>query len=269
VTAAVFELGGALAPALPGLEVGPWATAPPGLVAFDGDPGHAESVWRVALALDDAASRDALADGERSVARDHAALDDVARRLERALAALARTARAAPPPRAGDPAPALLAPESELITALAGAEPGGALRAGALTAWSADPAAASGDEPGWLERALERVADLTRGRARIETRVDGALVAHSIMTLAGHTELWIGPRLGSASAGLHARSVAVAVRTRHAWARILALVVAGCGRIAALGLPTGGAAALLLVWRFVRDVLGEVRALTAVRRVAM
>jgi hypothetical protein len=49
------------------------------------------------------------------------------------------------------------------------------------------------------------------------------------------------------------------VRTRHAWARILTLTVRGAGRLAVVGLPGGVLSAVPLVWRFVRDVLRELR----------
>src|SRR5213078_81485 len=126
-------------------------------------------------------------------------------------------------------------------------------------AWSSADREASRvpGEPGWLGGALDRIADLARGRARIETRVDGALVAHSLMTLSGDTQVWAVPRLSLAGAQLHARSVAIAVRTRHAWARILTLVVRGGARIAALGLPAAAIAALPVAWRIVRDALRE------------
>jgi hypothetical protein len=112
--------------------------------------------------------------------------------------------------------------------------------------------------PGELEQALRRIADLVRGHTRIETRLDAALAACSITTLSGDTELWTSPSLSPAGAALHTRSVAVALRTRQAWARTLALVVAYGGRFAALG-PHAGVAALPVVWRLVRDVLREVR----------
>ena len=208
---AVFELGGALAPALSELTIGPWTQAPPGIAAFDAGAGRPESLWRVELARDVAASRAALAGGERSIARTHAVLDDAPRRLDRSLAA-------------GAP----------------------------------DLSSFSAEEPGRLEQALQHAGDLARGRARIETHLAGALVARSITTLSGDTELWIVPGLSPASAALHARSVGVAVRTRHAWARILALVVAWGGRLAALGMAAG-LSALPMVWRFLRDLLRDVR----------
>jgi hypothetical protein len=208
--AAVFELGGGLAPEPSELASGPWTRAPE-LAAFDAGAGPAESRWRVALAQDDAASRAGLAGGERSVARAHAVLDDAPRRLARALAAVAL-----------------------------------------------DPTDLPAPPPGPLERVLLRAGDLARGRARIETHLAGALVARSITSLSGDTELWTAPRLSRAGAALHGRSVAVALRTRHAWARLVALAASCGGRIAALGGPAG-VAALPLVWRFLRDVLRDVR----------
>jgi hypothetical protein len=282
---AVFELSGALAPAIPELAVGPWRSAP-GLVAFDA-AGPPESVWRVDLARDPAASRAALAGAERSVASTHAALDDLPLRFDRALAALdaarpdpARNVHGGPALSrvAASPidprlvmAPELSPAEARLVAALVSSEaasaqrsrpPGASLASSPESppAWTASPAGPDAppelDRPGWLD-ALDRIADLVRGRARIETRIEGALVARSVMTLSGDTDVWTAPRLSLAGAQLHARSVAVAVRTRHAWARILTLVVRSGSQILALGLPAAAMAALPLVWRFVRDVLRE------------
>jgi hypothetical protein len=289
---AVFELGGALAPAIPDLVVGPWR-APPGLVAFDtgaAGGGPPESLWRVSLARNAAAAQAELADGERGVALTHAALDDVPRRLERALdravAIRERTAIRAGDRRIADEIPAFdsrrvaarphprrdaadeLSADSRLVAALVGIP---ARRPVPLLAWDTDVAETvepEPDEPGRIERALEQIGDLARGRARIETRIEGAVIAHSLMTLSGDTELCAIPGLSASGAKLHARSVAVALRTRHAWARILALVVRGCGRILALGLPAGGLAALPLVWGFVRDLLRELRNARAAPRTA-
>lgn len=261
MSVAVFELGGDLAPEVPELAVGPWTHAGPRLAAFaavTGPPGGPpESLWRVELARDLAASRAALAGGEHSVARTHAVLDAAPRRLDRALAALARGSQA--PADDSATAPELPPVESALVAALSGTEAHALPME--LTAWSAGESAPGG--PGPLERALGRIAALARGRARIETRVEGVLAAHSVMTLSGDTDVWVAPRLSMAGVQLHARSVAVAVRTRHAWARILTLVLRSCSRLMMFGLPTAGVAALPTVWRFVRDLLREVRVLVA------
>lgn len=275
------DLGGDLASALPELAVGPWRCAPVGLVAFDAG-GPATPRWRVDLGGDAVASQRALAGGERSVADTHALLDDVPHRLERALdRALAarsgpadeRTASAraiAALPRESRAAARLAAPddraaEARLIAALGGGLP---LELDQL-AWSAEPAASPESDPGRLSPLLDRIADLARGRSRIETRIEGALVAQSITTLTGDTELWIAPRLSLTGARLHARSVAVAVRTRHAWARVLTLTVRGAGRLTLIGLPGGALSAVPLVWRFVRDVLRELRRRDAALRPAL
>jgi hypothetical protein len=113
-------------------------------------------------------------------------------------------------------------------------------------------------EVGRLERVLQRAADLARGRARIETHLEHALAARTVTTLSGDTELWLAPALPRRSAELHARAVAVALHTRQAWTRLAALAVACGGRIATLGVA-GAVTALPLVWRFLRDVLRDVR----------
>ena len=245
---AVFELGGALAQALPDLVLGPWTRAAPGIAAFDIGSDAPASLWRVDLARDGAANRAAFAAGERSLARTHAALDDAPRRFDQALAELARASRTGQAPGDRERTERLL--DLPRLEADLGAAPAGAT--------IQLPAAA--DAPGELERALPRIADLVRGRARIETRVNAALVACSITTLTGDTELWTIPSLSPAGAMLHTRSIAVAMRTRHAWTRILALIAAYGTRFATLGLHAG-AAALPLVWSLVRDVLREARSL--------
>jgi len=295
---AVFELGGALASAIPELAVGPW-TRRVELPAFAAAAADATSLWRVEFAGAPAAALAALAEAERSVARSHAALDDLPRRLEAAVQRAVELAASAdrrpttdhrhptadhrpptadhrhPPAvatasadaayglalsdeRGGRPPSPARAAEARLIAALVG-EPLAPPR-DAWIAWSGSPdAAPADDDPGRLAQLLERIVEFARGRARIETHLDGALVAHSLTTLSGDTELWVAPRLSIAGARLHARSVSIAVRTRHAWARILTLIVRGTSRLLALGLPTAGLAALPLVWSFVRDVLREIR----------
>jgi hypothetical protein len=283
---AIFHLEdprGDLASALPELAVGPWRYTPAGLVAFDAG-GPAIPRWRVDLVGDAAASHRALAGGERSVAESHALLDDVPRRLadalDRALAARSPPSGPAPPLAPGPvtssgpsptrgrlASPAVRAAEARLIAALTG---GTAPLELDQLAWSAEPSSAPAEhEPGRLAQLLDRVADLARGRSQIETRVEGALVAQSITSLTGDTELWIAPRLSLTGARLHARSVAIAVRTRHAWARILTLTVRGAGRLTLLGLPGGAVSAVPLVWRFVRDVLRELRRRDAALRPAV
>ena len=59
------------------------------------------------------------------------------------------------------------------------------------------------------------------------------------------------------------------MRTRHAWARILTLTVRGASRLAVLGLPGGALSAVPVVWRFVRDVLRELRQRNAALRRAV
>lgn len=211
--------------------------------------------------------------GEREVAHAHAVLDDLPDRIERALAVATRELTRAPSAGSSPAGGAALswslstsaplrAPgrsaEAQLIRALCGAPVNASPRASAASlSWSSG---APDDEPGRLAQLLDRVADLARGRARIATHIEGALVAHSVTTLSGDTELWLASRLSLGEARLHARSVAIAVRTRNAWLRILTLLARAASRLVALGLPAGGVAALPVLWRFVRDVLAEIRA---------
>jgi hypothetical protein len=303
------DLGGDLAAALPELAVGPWRHAPAGPVAFDAGSaatplwrvelmrdgaashhalaGGERSVAETHTLLDDVPRR--LADAlDRALAARSRAVEPPTRgsptwgrfaSSERAAEdnrppARTRESTAAPtwgrldsPADLGAPLAPVRAAEARLIAALTGDT--APLELDRL-AWAAEPSAAPAEhDPGRLGTLLERVADLARGRSRIETRVEGALVARSTTTLTGDTELWIAPRLSVSGARLHARSVAVAVRTRHAWARVLTLTVRGASRFAVLGLPGGVVSAVPVVWRFVRDVLRELHRRDAVLRQAM
>src|SRR5262245_25072521 len=83
VTLAIFELDVILASVTPDLAVGPWSVVPVSVAFNAGAPP--ESLWRIDLARDLAASQVALAQGERSVALTHAMLDDAPPRFNRAL----------------------------------------------------------------------------------------------------------------------------------------------------------------------------------------
>jgi len=275
---AVFELGGSLALDLPALAIGPWTRTLPANMAFapavdspdlsrtPSAPSANESLWRVDLAGSTDASRSALSEGEHSVASIHAALDDLPRRLDLAVHHARSPAWVA---ASGHPTnESLPLAESALATALVGparGEPVGR----AERAWRTEPGErvdgdgdGDGDrDPRRIEQSLARIADLVRGRARIETWRAGALVARSVMTISGDTECWTARGLSQTDAALHARSVIVAARTRSAWARVLVVVVRGCRRLLVLGLPSLSVAALPLIWRFVRDVLREYRRL--------
>jgi hypothetical protein len=216
---AVFELGGTPAPELSELAIGPWTRAP-AIAAFDAGADPLETRWRIQLAHDDSDGRAALAAGERSIERAHAVLDTAPRRFEQLLEQMLEPSRAA------------LAPD---------------------VSYAAPP---SDPEPGSIGRLLQRAGDLVRGRARIETQLEGALAARTLTTLSGDTELWLATGLPRSCVDLHVRSVAAALHTRRAWARLLVLAMTCSGRIAALGTPAG---ALPLVWRFLRDVLRDVR----------
>jgi hypothetical protein len=261
---AAFELVGALAEALPVLAVGPWRPArQPELMAFAaGEAGDDGSLWRVAL---DAGETDAaLANGERSVRRVHAALDGAP-----ALAASAGELAGVPAfaasagELAGVPASAASAGELAGVPAFAASAreladvPAFAASARELVGAPAFPAGDGDADAGMMERLgrmLERMADGLRGRARIETWIAGVLVARSVASLGGDAELCVVPAIAPEAARLHARSVAVAVASRDAWAKTLALVIRYASQLAALG-PHAGVRALPIAWRLVCNVL--------------
>jgi serine-type D-Ala-D-Ala carboxypeptidase (penicillin-binding protein 5/6) len=265
---AVFALGGALGLAIPEVRIGPWRPAPAAHVAFDAGSDPLVSLWRVELA-GTAADRAALDGGARSVARFHALVDEVPRRFDQALRAGAQArgpsegrAEGCGDARADERADAR-AEERADARADARAEERADARAEGRADARADardrataPASDAAGEPERrreltrLESALQGASDLIRGRARVETCVAGALIARSQIAISGDTESWMSPRASRAAARSHADSVAIALHTCHAWARLVAVVVRCGTRLAVLGVPDFGIAALLETWRF-------------------
>jgi hypothetical protein len=270
-----FELRAFLPDELAPVVIGPWSRAPAGadgLVSFSDSgaaPGGAASDaprWCVSLDGDPAQALAVLEDGDRRVVHSQARLDELATRLERVLAvaggqpAAIAFSGAFPGAFPGD---SLSSAEARLLADL-GAVRRMSREGGGADVAQLDDARARDRWQGLATRtrsAVEAILRLITHHAWVETRVRGVIMARTAMSWTGDTHTQLRPQLTPQTARLHARSVAIAVRSRDAWGRLIAVVMQMSVRLARiLASPDGLIAAMPLIWELVRSVLAEIDA---------
>jgi hypothetical protein len=109
-----------------------------------------------------------------------------------------------------------------------------------------------------FQRELARVLQLVVYYAWVETQVQGRLVVRSVLRWSGDMDtLWQGA-VTPGQAGLHRRSLAVAVASRNLMLRTVLLTTQNAAKLATLlATPGGVVLALPAVWRFINQVLAE------------
>lgn len=223
---------------------GPWETRAAPATSFALGEAVAP-LWRVSLPADAVAAAAELAEAEGELARQAAAVAAAPVRL-RALAVRGGAASFG----------ATAGPEARL-QGLIGASAG---RAGASLS-------TGGDGQGELQAAQERfgafvqqVQDAVGNLAVVETRLEGRLVARSSVSWTGDLRALLGAGLAVAELELHRRSLGLATATRVALLRMFAVVMRGAAIVAVMASsPAGVVYALPAAWRFVDDILQEVR----------
>jgi hypothetical protein len=267
---AVFTFWSGAAYARPPDILGIWSPAPAdrpdvsfGMLADERrqDPGAASmsglSLWVADFPADSVlAARHARAAEVRLRAVDEA-LDGVPARLQ----VFARTQRqAAVAYGLPDVNPTLETPEERLREVLADI-----VRSGDLS--PPDPARAYGVgetlHAGWdaAQQEFRAFVEQVRGAiltyARVETRVDGRLLARTDVGWSGNATSVYQMGLLWTQAAEHERVLGLALASRAAMLRTIGLAARGALILAQLGIPGGMVLALPAAWRFVRDVLAE------------
>ena len=253
----VFALIG-LPPAPEGPHVlGVWAAVPlrPGPVAFGQPPQRAEGpTWQANLPANSAEASVELARAEARVKAADQALPEAAERLEQlAVAQGAGTSFAAGPATGatwGEP-------ERELVALLGEIGTGGTATSFGLM----DMAKAGwGEASEWFSSAAASLLPTTL-QARVETSAGGTTVARTKVGWTGDCATVWSSQSGGSQATLHLRTVTLALASRVALVRTLALALQGAGLIAvAVGIPGGPLLALPAVWRFITRVQDEITA---------
>ncbi len=235
---------------LPGAEdlFGIWTAPTPAEISFDIRAAEARDgpAWRVQLpaALADA---QAILDAQnQTLQRSESDLFSAERRLAQVGLYGAE--------EAGVAFAALPAPEAELLATLSDIE-----------------SPISFEAPGPEERArqetssqwrvfVEQVRRMVSHYARIETEMGGALIGQTAVGWTGDFDTVWGGDVSADSMGLHHQSVQLALGSRLALIRLLTIVGTGATKLALrLSVPGAQLLALPAAWKFVRDVLEELR----------
>ncbi len=114
--------------------------------------------------------------------------------------------------------------------------------------------------------ALESVGRLAFEPAAIETAWAGGVAARTAIGWGGDCELVVAYGLPREVAQLHARALAMTLRSRQAWARLLAIVLKGGARVAvASRSPVAMVTAVPAMWRLAKDALAQVQTIYEVQ----
>ena len=268
-----FEIVGLVPAELEELGLGPWSVRPQAPVPFgpEQEP-EIEPRWRVDFSGTLAEARAAITAGEQSVAYKASYVEALPDRFGNAIA------QASSPYGAGpvrfDDSSSQVTPDDDLVDTIAMLLPPAAGRRSSHrvpTTFGSSDDESSDESPGespdsyWsksmakAEEALQRIWRFVMYQAWVETSIHGVLRAHSTMGLWGNSEIIALPGLPDAIIALHTRAVALAVRSRDAWTRLLSTVLQGAAQITnAVATPVGAVAALPMAWRFVRRVLADI-----------
>jgi hypothetical protein len=106
---------------------------------------------------------------------------------------------------------------------------------------------------------VDRVGRTVLTYARVETRVEGRLLAQTVVGWAGDAVTTVAAGLGAAWSAEHGRALAIALATRAAMLRTIGLAARGAVILAMLLSGGGSVLAIPVTWRYIRDVLATVR----------
>jgi hypothetical protein len=235
---------------LPGTEdlFGIWTVPTPAELSFEVQAAKApaEPAWRVKLSEAMSDARAILDAQNQTLQRSESDLFSAERRLAQLGLYGAE--------EAGVAFAALPAPEAELLATLSSIE-----------------SPISFEAPGPEEKArretssqwrvfVEQVRRMISHYARIETEMGGTFIGSTAVGWTGDFDTVWGVDVAPDSMGLHHQSVQLALGSRLALVRLLTIVGTGATKLA-LRLTVPGAQLLVLpaTWKFVRDVLEELR----------
>jgi len=225
---------------------GVWTVAPKVAgVSFDASASAApaDPTWRVRLPESVDAAQSILQTQSLAIRRGESALAQAEQRLARLGHAGEGVSFAAP---AG--------PEAELLRALNALQP--------TVSFGFPGKEAIGEQLENLtqwQSFLEQVRNMVTHYARVETEVAGILIGQTAVGWTGDFESIWASGVASASMQLHNQSVHLALASRLALIRMVAIVATGAAGLAVtLSIPGGQLMALPAIWKFVRDVLKEI-----------
>jgi hypothetical protein len=114
---------------------------------------------------------------------------------------------------------------------------------------------------------MQQVLRLLRPTLHVETRVEGALLAHTLVELSGDFETAWSSQGALTHIQLHRQILSLTLESRLALLQLLAQTSAGAVVLAArLNPPVGAILALPAVWRYVQDVVQQAQKVADLQR---
>jgi len=234
-----------------------WSAAPPPAEAVSFEAGSMVEdtpVWRVDLPADLDAASAALAAGESQVEAAQRALDVAVERLGTFVSAQV----AAPSFDASSPAAALGDPEAEalaLLNEIQTGTPAVSFGLGEKIVAGLDTVAQQFQE--FVDALLRNVGSY----AWVETRIEGRLVCRTSIGWSGDAKnLWLGPADAQMLA-LHQRALSIAIESRNTFVKTFIVSAQSAVKLVTLlSVPGGAVLALPTAWRFISQVLAEIKA---------
>lgn len=125
-----------------------------------------------------------------------------------------------------------------------------------------DPAAVAFGVGDTVKTALRAIIDMATKLAWVETRIDGALLARTRISIGGDIDTVAKTLITPADLQIHLRSVAAARASKNAWMRIMAMVTNVARALAKFASnPVAGVMALPQAWQYIRRILAEAKLL--------
>lgn len=121
-----------------------------------------------------------------------------------------------------------------------------------------DPAAVAFAMGDTVKAALGAIVEMATRLAWVETRIDGALLARTRISIGGDIDTVAKILITPADLHIHLRSVAAARASKDAWMRIMAMVTTVARALAKFARnPVAGVMALPQAWQYIRRILAE------------
>jgi hypothetical protein len=252
------------------------AGSAPGTVSFSACPGGAggdravpeaaDPVYRVNLPADGASASRALTDSEEYIISLNAALENVPSRLDGLVARTRERRHTCPGGRCQGKAISFdvlsleqpeSGPEAGLLSLLAEAEGKEASFGLQETASAALQQAKIG-----LDALTGQINRDAQHFAWVETHIAGALIARTIVGWTGAAQTACAQGLDGPQVALHSRALRIATQTRGLRLRLFVTIASGAAKVSALvATPAGAALALPAVYRYVMQIVTQVKQL--------
>lgn len=231
-----------------------WQPAPQarGDISFEA-AAQQVSLWSLDLPADPEAAAATLTQAEAQLQATQALLDEAPARLEAFAARLQSGAEVHFDLESTGEAP-LNAAEATLLPWIDALQPGQISFGGEELS--------RGDIGATISQLRQTVDDLL-GQvlylARVETRLQGALLASSLVDWTGDMDTAWGEAVSAEERSLHQRSLALALKARIALLRVILTTTQGAAKISALIAAPGGALlALPAAWKYVQQLLAAI-----------